>query len=193
MDLFSSFFWSCIQWLRPYSSTWKQCLDLTRDIVYIQNILGSSSYNVPKTVSHISCFLQGESQVQPPKYKIQTHTQVQPPLLQVPNCIDKIQRRSTWPSSQIRSPDACDNKQRLSQPSLPFLSGSSSVFLSGGFFGVGWIIILRWISCHDCIGFGLLTVRNMLSNDDLLNYHFLNHSWCCLVVNLVPFLTLKRV
>ena len=40
----------------------------------IQNIFGRSSYNLPYTVSHISCFLQGESQVQPPKYKIQTHT-----------------------------------------------------------------------------------------------------------------------
>ena len=46
----------------------------TQDIVYNQNIFGRSSYNLPYTVSHISCFLQGESQVQPPKYKIQTHT-----------------------------------------------------------------------------------------------------------------------
>ena len=74
MDLSSTFIWSYVQRLRPYSSTWKQCLDLTQDIVYNKDILGRSSYNLPKTVSHISCFLQGESQVQPPKYKIQTHT-----------------------------------------------------------------------------------------------------------------------
>ena len=74
MDLSSTFIWSYVQRLRPYSSTGKQCLDLTQDIVYIQNILGRDRYNLPKTVSHISCFLQGESQVQPPKYKIQTHT-----------------------------------------------------------------------------------------------------------------------
>ena len=66
-----------------------------------------------------------------------THTQVHPAILQVPNCINKIQRRSTWPSGQLRSQAACDNKQRLSPPSLPFLSGSLSVFLSGGFFGAG--------------------------------------------------------
>ena len=74
MDLSSTFIWSYVQRLRPYSSTGKQCLDLTQDIVYIQNILGKSSYNLTHTVSHISCFLRGESQVQPLKYMVQTHT-----------------------------------------------------------------------------------------------------------------------
>ena len=187
MDLSSTFISSCIQCLLPYSSIWKQCLDLTRDIVYIQNILGKSSYNLPKTVSHISCFLQGESQVQPPKYKIQTHTHKY-------NCQSFKSKNPPDINNMAIEPNP--KPSCLQQQATP-LSALVAI-LVGVLVGllVRWLLRCRldhqWISCHACIGFGLLTARNMLSNDDLLHYHFLNHWWCCLVVNLVTSLTLNR-
>ena len=186
MDLSSTFIWSYVQRLRPYSSTWKQCLDLTQDIVYNKDILGRSSYNLPKTVSHISCFLQGESQVQPPKYKIQTHTHKY-------NCQSF---KSKNPPEINMAIEPNPKPSCLQQQATP-LSALVAI-LVGVLVGllVRWFLRCRldhqWICCHDCIGFGLLTARNMLSNDDLLNYHFLNHRWCCLVVILVPSLTLNR-
>ena len=138
-------------------------------MVYFQNIFGRSSYNLPYTVSHISCFLQGESQVQPPKYKIQTQTHIHKYI------------RLSFKSQIVSTKSTGDQHGHRAKSEAKLLATTSNASLSP--------------RCHSCRGpcrsscqvaslvlaysdYSWLdhqSSMNMLPNDDLLHYHFLNH------------------